>query len=482
MKAILIITLFFTNCSFLFGQINNIYNSIDQNSRQEAIFQLENSDLLIFSKQQCFSGGGSIFIDPCQYGGKILKVNSEGTLIWETKLPETYVRFSKSFLIEKNDGSFSLLTSANLSIGCNGSLANSYGPEMLTFFNFDAQGELIDQLNIPNECAFHLRNIKRLDSETLVVVGHYARPPGTLPLTNEGRVLLLSHEGEVLNEKIFDGITFYKARILVVDENEFKIFYNEGNAELSSKTFDDNLNIVSEQSNANDGVNCFTLDKEVYKLNSNYCSFCQDRNSRKIKWFEFTESLDVINSKSYNSDESTNFLIRDNDLFIGSIRDVDESMNEARLVNFSLDGDSISSRLIVQTGFKFLTKIILSKSEEILISGNLNCCGYNYDQPTSTFLLFENEIMGRPEVGSETKYTFDFGPNPTEDLITFSFSINGDYQFKLFSKEGVFLKSKIISRDDPTMDLTEYKNGIYVYQILKDQIRVDNGMIIKISN
>ena len=485
MKKILTLLIYFCFTTTSFSQYH--FFSSEENITDQNIIETSDNGLLIVSIESCYIIGGWA-IEGCVYGLHLVKTNLEGDTLW-TNVIDYYTQVGPSpQVFENNDGSFTILAGTNQSYICGFVGTALSGWNQLQIINVNSNGELLNEVRIPNECELTVRDWVRVDDDKYAVVAY-----NDMNFNNKtGNLLLIDKSGSIINGVIFLQNTLKTGQI-IKNNNELLLLY-EKDDELNLNTYDLQLNLINQFTNSNIDNTCLTkfyprANAEVLSSGEICVSCIEGVNiNEKLHFFKFDQSLNLIVDNKISMIQSTNFIENDDGELLVVSQDTTNSIYKIKVNYISEDLDSLNSILIPSTEKVVPTHFIHTSNNQLSIIGNANCCNSPDASlgPSKAFLLFENQVSSDSLVIDNTSELIIF-PNPTSSFITIKFNQlqlleSDDYEIKIYTSIGHLLVDEKITSESTQISLNEIQNGIFFYTITNFDSIVTSGRIIKNGN
>ena len=103
---------------------------------------------------------------------------------------------------------------------------------------------------------------------------------------------------------------------------------------------------------------------------------------------------------------------------------------------------------------------------------------YNFDKSSIHSMTFRYEYTSF--VNTDIVANLNVYPNPTSKYINFSIDNCEDYELYIFSTDGRLINRSVLQSDNTLIDISNYRSGVYLYQILgKNNTLIAGGKFVK---
>lgn len=103
---------------------------------------------------------------------------------------------------------------------------------------------------------------------------------------------------------------------------------------------------------------------------------------------------------------------------------------------------------------------------------------YNFDKSSIHSMTFRYEYTSF--VNTDIVANLNVYPNPTSKYINFSIDNCEDYELYIFSTDGRLINKSVLQSDNTLIDISNYRSGVYLYQILgKNNTLIAGGKFVK---
>ena len=463
-----------------YSDLGNLYS--------QRVIETADGGFFLAAVENCYTPG-SVAIEGCVFGIHLVKTNVIGDTLWTNRISYSTQYASNMRLFEKEGGGFTIFAVTNQSYSCNGIFVGLSGFVQIEIINVGADGSLISNVRIPDDCAINLVDVTRLDDDLYAVLSYYEDP---ISINNsiEGRLDIMDNNGMVVDQRNFYNEIFKGGHFVKGNPNELAFIYFENNEILKLKTYDLQLNLLEESTNADLGNSCFA--QNYMNINAKLLGngdigvSCQDRFAElnNVQFFRFDDTLNLLSENSFTLVNPTNFIENDDsNILIASTNDQADTVTNTQINYFDSMGDSLYSVVINHPENERPEYIINLADDQFVIAGNTNCC--NYDSivgPGQSFLLLPDNKTTQ-EITVEEENSIKVFPNPTHSHIIFEVEdhniLNDDYQVSIFLTNGKRIERRSLSVSSTSIDLSQLPDGMYFYTLSNGKRLIEQGKVIK---
>ncbi|MEP6796281.1 MAG: hypothetical protein ABJB16_18275, partial [Saprospiraceae bacterium] len=372
----------------------------------QQIIETQDGGLLLAGGEDCYTPG-SITIEGCMFALHLVKIDASGDTLWTNR-----ISYAGSFdhIFENTDGSFSLIGTVSDSWQCENIGIGLFGWPLIQIMNISSHGQKLNEIHLTDECEFYIADVARMNDSLFAVFGIYTKSI-QWPIETEGRLFLLKNTGEIQKELIFPGDNLNKVKLLSNAGNEFKLLYVDTLRHIHMDQYDNQLNLIHQDSTIELQDSLFLSYYSISDVgqfeNGDFgISFYQrENNLLKYRFFRFDHVLNQISHQLYYFTNPTNF-IEDHHQNIIVCSSYDDPMTNLDLQVHYLDayGSTLYTYNVPYPEDERPTKILRISSDQLVITGNINCCNYNDTiGPGKSFIRFESQSMTSvPEIKSDS--------------------------------------------------------------------------------
>ena len=103
---------------------------------------------------------------------------------------------------------------------------------------------------------------------------------------------------------------------------------------------------------------------------------------------------------------------------------------------------------------------------------------YNFDKSSIHSMTFRYEYTSF--VNTDIVANLSVYPNPANKYLNFSLENCEDYELYIFSTDGRLINKSVLQSDNTLIDISNYRSGVYLYQILgKNNTLIAGGKFVK---
>lgn len=457
-----------------FSDLGNLSNQRIQETRD--------GGFLIQALEWCYTPG-SIVIEGCIFGIHLVRLDNSGDTLWTRRL-NFYTQYGPRFhTFEHDDGSFTLIHISNQNYSCEGILVGLSGFSQVELIRIDAQGLELGRTRFPDNCQLTLQNAIQVADKRFMLSATYTRPV-FFPDTPEGRLLLIDESGNVLETKSFFGEALSGSKLLRYDDNVNLFLYRKSDGTVRLEQFDDQLTPTGSATLSGLDDVCFT---HMIKLeNGDLFLMCFKGNNTPDNTLlcRLTPAGNLLWKKTYTLNRASNPVEDANgDFRIATAVNNTGSGTDVALCRFDAGGDSVETLVFVRPAAESPEHIGYSSDQQLLITGNENCCNADIAVgPSKSFLLWGGILLSAESENISTAWTLY--PNPAGAVLYLEapaadFERARHWRLDLFDPLGQQVFRSAISAPSAALPLPPGAPGLYFYTITADGIPVQQGKLIR---
>ena len=444
------------------------------NEINQTIIQTADNGFLIATIEFCYTPDEWV-IEGCPIGIRLIKTDALGDSLWMKEIVNHNIQGIPQ-VFENRDGTFTLFASQNTVYNCKEwTIDPSFGLFQNVSYHLDENGNVISQHAFPNDCHENLLSAVRISDTTFALLTSYSEPFASDSV--EGRLYRVNNEGIVLNMRIFPGQQLYKSDIAIDTLNQIWLFFVGQDGISRLNTYDQELNILSEKTNA--GVTSMCLqapDTRVMMLlppDDQLFIMCDNQFGKGINtdFFTIDREMQLLAQKSYAIPMIADIGLNDaNEVMVVSQVRTEEDSSDIKLTYFSTLGDSLITRQFRIPGNQSPSDLLALDGENFAIVGGHNCCNLSITEGAGeTFLYLAEQSTGISFPGDKNDQLIIY-PNPATDFISFRFNDDSynEVGVTVFSLAGEIL---FIDRlqSSQNISLSGLAEGYYVISVTDGQ-------------